>query len=443
MCKLFSVLKCAVTRLNSLRYLSLVICMAFFVSANAQNGYYWTFASSTPDPENNNHARFNSTPATGSTSGNQYLTELILNTVTTGTTENPGITGTSCTSAVPVGSISQGSGLEFLNSGPMITSAYTIEMLVKFTSGSSDKRLVGFYDLGGEDKADYGIYLNASGEIMFYTEGVNDYTITSSPLSLNTWYHLAITRSSAGVITYYKNGTATGSTYTDAGNYFLPHSGVAAPSSYNIVTFFRDNNGEEAGVKVARIGVFDAELSSTVIGQHVSDACAAIPESTWNTEGNIGTNATHFIGTKNSQPLIFKTNNTEALRVTSAGQVLIGTQLTPANYKLAVGGALIATKVRVNEVGAWPDYVFDKKYKLPSLYELEKYIQQHQHLPGIPSAAEVDAKGVDLGTNQAALLQKIEELTLYIIEQNKKTDELNAKILAMEKEMQQNKKQNK
>ncbi len=435
MYKFFSVLKSATIRLDSLKYLSLAICITWLsVTANAQSGYYWTFASSTPHPESG-QARFSSTPATSSTSGTQYLTEMILNSVTTATTENPGI-GASCISAVPVGTIAQGSGFEFLNSGAMITSAYTIEMLVKFTGGSNDKRVLGFYDLGGTVSPDYGIYINAAGEIMFYTAGVNDYTITSSPLSINTWYHLTFTRSSTGQIKYYKNGAWTGSAYTDTNNDFLPHSGE---SSYNIINFFRDNNGEEAGVKVARIGIFDTELSGTVIGQHVSDGCAAIPESVWNTEGNIGTNATHFIGTKNNQPLIVKTNNTEAFRVTSTGQVAIGT-VNPYDHKLAVAGSIIATKVKVKEFGSWPDYVFDKKYQLPSLKEIEAFIKQHQHLPGIPSANEVKEKGLDLGTNQAALLQKIEELTLHLIEINKKVDKLSGEneILKRKLEMKEN-----
>jgi hypothetical protein len=56
------------------------------------------------------------------------------------------------------------------------------------------------------------------------------------------------------------------------------------------------------------------------------------------------------------------------------------------------------------------------------LYQVEKYIQQNKHLPDVPSAAEVKKEGIDLGDNQAVLLKKIEELTLYIIEQNKKLE---------------------
>jgi len=85
---------------------------------------------------------------------------------------------------------------------------------------------------------------------------------------------------------------------------------------------------------------------------------------------------------------------------------------------LLIRGMLTAREVRLMP-SAWADYVFDKTYRLPSLYEIESYIKQNNHLPGIPSAAEVKQHGIDMGENQAALLKKIEELTLYIIEQEK------------------------
>lgn len=66
----------------------------------------------------------------------------------------------------------------------------------------------------------------------------------------------------------------------------------------------------------------------------------------------------------------------------------------------------------IAQTGRWPDYVFSKQYQLPSLTEVENYINQNSHLPGIPAAAEVEKKGLDVASNQAALLKKIEELTL-------------------------------
>jgi hypothetical protein len=102
----------------------------------------------------------------------------------------------------------------------------------------------------------------------------------------------------------------------------------------------------------------------------------------------------------------------------STDNIGIGTNDTKG-YKLAVNGAGIFTKVRVKPMANWPDYVFKKDYRLPDLTELEQYIKTHQHLPGIISDATQQQEGVDIGDNQAAMLKKIEELTLYVIEQNK------------------------
>lgn len=84
-----------------------------------------------------------------------------------------------------------------------------------------------------------------------------------------------------------------------------------------------------------------------------------------------------------------------------------------------IDGQVTAKNIRVAPSASWPDYVFDRGYPLLSIGELEKYIEKNSHLPGMPSATEVEKKGIDVGDNQAALLKKIEELTLYIIKQDK------------------------
>jgi hypothetical protein len=109
------------------------------------------------------------------------------------------------------------------------------------------------------------------------------------------------------------------------------------------------------------------------------------------------------------------------------GNVAIGTSDTKG-YKLAVGGSMIAESVKVKLQGTWPDFVFAKKYKLPSLAETEAHINVHGHLPGIPSAAEVSKGGIELGDMNKKLLQKIEELTLYLIEMKKENEKQNKEI---------------
>lgn len=97
-------------------------------------------------------------------------------------------------------------------------------------------------------------------------------------------------------------------------------------------------------------------------------------------------------------------------------------------YKLRVFGKIIGEEIRVQLKAAWPDYVFEKNYQKLSLNELEQFVNENKHLPNIPSAKEIEKDGHHLGEIQVKLIEKIEELTLYIIEQQKKIEALEKKI---------------
>lgn len=117
------------------------------------------------------------------------------------------------------------------------------------------------------------------------------------------------------------------------------------------------------------------------------------------------------------------------------GDVAIGTSTVPSGYKLAVDGHIRTREIRVDQ-DTWPDYVFSKEYDLPALEEVQKYIDENGHLPNIPSAKEVESNGVELGEMDRLLLEKIEELTLYIIQlesQYKRMDTLEKRIEDLEK----------
>ena len=110
----------------------------------------------------------------------------------------------------------------------------------------------------------------------------------------------------------------------------------------------------------------------------------------------------------------------------------IGTPQKATGYMLNVGGKIIAEEIRVLMRANWPDYVFDNDYKLRRLQDLEQFINQNKHLPGIPTAEEIKTEGHQLGDIQIKLLQKVEELTLYMIEADKKIKDLQERINTLE-----------
>jgi len=103
-------------------------------------------------------------------------------------------------------------------------------------------------------------------------------------------------------------------------------------------------------------------------------------------------------------------------------KVGIGCVNNVEGFALAVKGGVVSTEMSVMDVDLWPDFVFSSDYNRMSLYELERYISQNHHLPEIPSAEEVSANGINLGEMNALLLQKVEELTLHVIELQKQID---------------------
>jgi hypothetical protein len=117
------------------------------------------------------------------------------------------------------------------------------------------------------------------------------------------------------------------------------------------------------------------------------------------------------------------TNRVPRLSINVDGNVGIGT-ITPGAYKLAVEGTIGGRRIKVTQQSTWADFVFQPDYQLPSLQEVENYINTNKHLPGIPTTEEVQKEGVDVGEMNKLLLQKVEELTLYMIKIQKEVDQL-------------------
>jgi hypothetical protein len=181
-------------------------------------------------------------------------------------------------------------------------------------------------------------------------------------------------------------------------------------------------------------GMFMGVNGNVGIGTTLPQAPLHIAGGNGNTvllEKNNNVPALAFKGTSNyaviegGDYLNFYTNGTSRFWINLDGNIGINT--TTPTEKLSVNGNIRSKKIIVS-ASPWPDYVFDSSYKLTPLHQLEKYIEQNKHLPDMPSMAVVSKEGIDVGDNQAMLLKKIEELTLYIINQEKRIKQLEEKI---------------
>jgi len=127
-----------------------------------------------------------------------------------------------------------------------------------------------------------------------------------------------------------------------------------------------------------------------------------------------------------------------ALKFSNGGDVIfnnggnVGIGITNPTNALEVNGSIRTKEVLVENSG-WPDFVFSDDYNLPALEEIETFIITNNHLPGVPTASEVEENGLKLGEMNAVLLQKIEEMTLYMIELKKENEDLKVRVSALEK----------
>ncbi|MBL7887457.1 MAG: hypothetical protein JNJ52_11970 [Flavobacterium sp.] len=153
-------------------------------------------------------------------------------------------------------------------------------------------------------------------------------------------------------------------------------------------------------------------------------------------DGNLTTTTGLRTVTMGNNNLFFQTNPA----FDSYGRVYIGASsnnFTPitatSRYRLFVEGGILTERVKVATNGTvnWADYVFADDYKLAPLSDVEKFIKKNNHLPGIESAETLSKDGLDLGDMQAKQMAKIEELTLYVIQQNKEIEELKAQMKAL------------
>lgn len=195
--------------------------------------------------------------------------------------------------------------------------------------------------------------------------------------------------------------------------------GTTSPASTFHVA---DMNGSGLDAKLEGFTLLDGANASLLLGNN-----SGSPYGDWGIEAlSTGLNFWNPFGgtTPFGNYRLFIANN---------GNVSIGTD-DSKGYKLAVAGDMVAEKVVVKLQANWPDFVFTDTYGLMELNDVESYIDENCHLPNVPSAQEIEESGIDLGEMNRILLQKIEELTLYTIDQDKKINQLIEEVETLKNE---------
>jgi len=208
-------------------------------------------------------------------------------------------------------------------------------------------------------------------------------------------------------VEFYNGSTKVGEDSTAPYRYYWPN---IATGNYTVKAVAYDNQNDST---------------------HSASVNFTVNASGWTLNGNTGILPdSQFLGTIDNNPVVIRTGNVERARLDSTGTLYINTtglQSADESVKLAVKGTILAKKLTVTQLN-WADYVFAKDYKLMPLKQVQSYIDKNGHLPGVPSTETIGEKGLDVGNGQAILLQKIEELTLYILQQQKEIDELKKKL---------------
>jgi hypothetical protein len=392
---------------------------------------------------NNNTAKLAFTSSAGNERGfiksNMY--EGVTNTLSIGSRnniffENDGVTTMSVLQSgnIGIGTTSPGSILDIAATAPTLTlrvNANNNTAKLAFTSSAGNER--GFIKSNMYEGVTNTLSIGSRNDILFENDGVTTMSVLQSG-------NIGIGTTSPAVTLHTKSSTGgdismeNSSTVTSGarGNFSWYNSAVSTVASIR-ATAITDNVGTSlefftrpAGGSLTQVmtigstGYIGIGTASPQVPLHVSGTNGAIR---LQYTGNSGYGQ---METTAGNDLILKTSGSAGTHERIAiletnGNVGIGT--TAPSQKLSVNGNISAKKIIVTQTG-WSDYVFDKDYKLRSLSSLETFINQNKHLPEVPSAKEVEEKGISVGDNQALLLKKIEELTLYIIEMKKEIIQL-------------------
>ncbi|MBK9638357.1 MAG: hypothetical protein IPO63_11255 [Bacteroidetes bacterium] len=273
----------------------------------------------------------------------------------------------------------------------------------------------GLYGNGaGVGGANYGIFGSAA-------EGSSNYgvygTTTTSP---NSPVGVGIfgTSIGSGTTNYGLSGSASGAT-TNYGVYGSATGGTTSWAGY-----FLQNTYTGGSVGIGTTTIADSKFSVQQTGTTIATTkflnTSKGPNISWI---HFGTTGDWYIrSASNTGTVVLQDQNASA-------KVCIGGTQAATGYKLSVTGKIICEELKVLLTANWPDYVFESDYQLMPLKQLENYISDNNHLPGIPSATEMQEKGgMEVGEMQTLLVKKLEEANLYILQLNQRLEELEAKL---------------
>ncbi len=281
----------------------------------------------------------------------------------------------------------------------------------KWIVKSSSKDAVGsgisFWDTDGTH-----IYNNNTGNVGIGTNNPYTRLTIESPYNTSGWFHIGRNGTDSIVL-----GESIGGVSAGLGT-STPHILRLTSGTLGRIQIIPDGNVIVGDNFVPPFGRFTVRTPNNSWGiSHTSDGGNIIATQIGGTSAGIGTFS-------NTNMRIFSNSLSRIFVAAATGNVGIGTD--NPTYKLSVLGNIRSNEVVV-ETG-WADYVFDEKYKLPLLSDVEKFIQLNKHLPNIPSAKEVEEKGLHLGDTQKRMMEKIEELTLYMIEANKQLEKTTTEL---------------
>jgi len=264
------------------------------------------------------------------------------------------------------------------------------------------------------------------GQTFFTAHQVGSGYYTSAPI------FQAITDNASGS-NYFYNGlsgtTTTFSIRSDGQGYFATNVGVGVTIPQAQLHVFGVNQSTAAlSTSSSFGGCLYLQDSGTSAGNGGS-VIFGIGQGAFAAIKGLGTN-----GYSNTQgDLAFSTRAistnttlTERMRILANGAVGIGTS-APGSYLLSVNGDIHAKQVNIDLTG-WPDYVFKSDYKLTALSSVQAYIDANHHLPDVPTEQDIKQNGLNLGEMNKILVKKIEELTLYLLEQNKRIEKLESEL---------------